>query len=56
VVYIISTDMDREAATAAANHLFEVNEKDPIMLSEDKAILFHHHVAKMLFLCKRAES
>jgi hypothetical protein len=47
-------DMDGEAATAAANHLFEVNEKDPIMLSEEKAILFHHHVAKMLFLCKRA--
>jgi hypothetical protein len=46
--------MDGEAATTAANHLFEVNETNPIMLNEDKAIMFHHNVAKMLFLCKRA--
>jgi hypothetical protein len=48
----LPSDMDGEAATAAANHLFEVNEKDPVMLTEEKAIMFHHNVAKMLFLCK----
>jgi hypothetical protein len=41
--------MDGEAATAAANHLFEVNEKNPIMLDEDKATVFHHNEAKLLF-------
>jgi hypothetical protein len=45
---------DGEAATAAANHLFEVNTKDPTMLDDKKAEMFHHNVAKMLFLCKRA--
>jgi hypothetical protein len=47
-------EWDGEAATAAANHLFEVNTKDPIMLNEDKAAMFHHHVAQLLFLCKHA--
>jgi hypothetical protein len=46
--------MDGEAAIAAGNHLFEVNKKDPVMLEEDKATMFHHNVAKLLFLCKRA--
>jgi hypothetical protein len=50
----LPADMDGEAATAAANHLFEVNTKDPTMLDEDRAVLFHHNVAKLLFLCKRA--
>jgi hypothetical protein len=47
-------DMPREAATAAANHQFEVNMKDPVMLNEETATMFHHNVAKLLFLCKRA--
>ncbi len=47
-------DMDGEAATPAANHLFEVNDKDPVMLDEPTLVLFHHYVAKLLFLCKRA--
>jgi hypothetical protein len=46
---------DGESATAAANHLFEVNTKDPIMLNEEKATMFHHNLAKLLFLCKRAK-
>jgi hypothetical protein len=50
----LPADMDGEAATPAANHLFEVNEKDPVMLDESTSILFHHNVAKLLFLCKRA--
>ena len=43
-----------EATTPAANHLFTVNEEDPELLNEEKAELFHHLVAKLLFLCKRA--
>jgi hypothetical protein len=41
------------AATPAANHLFNVNE-DGEKLDEETAQLFHHLVAKLLFLCKRA--
>jgi hypothetical protein len=57
--YIISmlkdlpADMDGEAATGAANHLFEVNE-NATKLDEKTALMFHNLVAKMLFLCKRA--
>ena len=50
----LPTDMDGESATPAANHLFEVNEKDPVMLDKEQADMFHHNVAKLLFLCKRA--
>jgi hypothetical protein len=46
-------DMDGESATPAASHLFDVSEA-PVMLSEEKGQLFHHNVAKLLFLCKRA--
>jgi hypothetical protein len=47
-------DMRGEAATPAANHLFEVNTEDPVLLDEERATIFHHIVAKTLFLCKRA--
>jgi hypothetical protein len=46
-------DMSGEAATPAANHLFQVNE-DAVKLDEESAPLYHHKVAKLLFLCKRA--
>ena len=46
-------DMDGESPTPAANHLFEVNEA-PTLLDEQKSQFFHHNVAKLLFLCKRA--
>lgn len=42
-----------EATTPAANHLFEVRD-EAIKLEEERANLFHHIVAKALFLCKRA--
>jgi hypothetical protein len=48
------SDMDGEAPTPASNHLFQVNEKDPVMLDDDTATMFHHNVAKLLFLCKRS--
>jgi hypothetical protein len=47
-------DMDGESATPAANHLFTVNEKNPILLDEATAEFFHANTAKLLFLCKRA--
>jgi hypothetical protein len=48
----VPTDMGGEAATPAANHLFEVNEDGEKLLDEETAQLFHHYVAKLLFLCK----
>ena len=47
-------DMDGEAATPAANHLFKVNQEDPMLLDEDKSDMFHHNTAKLLFVTKRA--
>jgi hypothetical protein len=49
----IPDDMGGVAATPAANHLFDVNE-DCEKLDEETAQLFHHFVAKLLFLYKRA--
>eukprot|EP00978_Attheya_sp_CCMP212_P046046 scaffold371638_cov90-Attheya_sp.AAC.2 len=47
--------MDGKATIlATANHLFEENVKDPVKLDKEKGILFHHNIAKLLFLCKRA--
>jgi hypothetical protein len=50
----LPADMNGHAATPAASHLFDVNNEDPNKLDEDEAIMFHHNVAKLLFLCKRA--
>ena len=47
-------DMEGKAPSPAANHFFTVNTKDPVPLDEPKAQLFHHIVAKLLFLCKRS--
>eukprot|EP00957_Ditylum_brightwellii_P118003 9000008-Ditylum_brightwellii.AAC.1 len=46
-------EYEGEAATPAANHLHEVND-DAEKLNEEEAQFFHHVVAKLLFLCKRA--
>jgi hypothetical protein len=48
------TDMDGVAATPAPNHLFTINVDNPIKLDEKTATVFHHIVAQLLFLCKRA--
>ena len=48
-------DMNGEAVTPAANHLFEISPK-PELLHKSKADMFHHNVAKLLFLCKQARS
>jgi len=49
----LPNDMDGEAATPAARHLFEVNE-DCDKLDEQTSEMFHHNTAKLLFLSKRA--
>ena len=46
-------DMSGVAASPAANHLFEVN-PNAEAIDKEKAELFHHYTAKLLFLCKRA--
>ena len=47
-------DMRGEMATPAAAHLFDVEEETPTLLSSEDATLFHHIVAKLLYLSKRA--
>jgi hypothetical protein len=49
----LPADMDGGKLTPAAAHLFDVSEGAE-KLSEEKADFFHHLVAKLLFLCKRA--
>ena len=46
-------DMGGIALTPMANHLFQVNNTNPKKLGADMKELFHHNVAKLLFLCKR---
>jgi len=45
-------DMEGNARTPVAIHLFNTNDRAE-KLSEDKAQLFHHIVAKLLYLCRR---
>jgi hypothetical protein len=49
----LDKDMAGESATPAPNHLFTVN-PNCLKLPVNKSIMFHHNVAKLLFLCKRA--
>jgi hypothetical protein len=49
----LPAEMDGEALSPAANHLLTVNDYQT-KVDEKKAQLFHTHVAKTLFLCKRA--
>jgi hypothetical protein len=47
-------NMKGESATPAGAHIFQINEDDPTLLEEAKAVMFHHNTAKLLFLAKRA--
>ena len=49
----LPADMNGFATTPAADHLFEVDEKQE-SLSEEQSVFFHHNTAKLLFLSKRA--
>ena len=44
--------LTRDVSTPALDHLFEVNDCAR-NLPEDKAKIFHHYVAKLLYLSKR---
>ena len=49
----IAEDMKGESATPAAHHLFDIAE-DATKLSQADADHFHHIVAQLLYLSKRA--
>jgi hypothetical protein len=49
----LPVDMAGVAPTPAANHLFDVNDEAE-KLNDDQKEFFHHVVAQLLFLCKRA--
>ena len=49
----IPEDMKDESATPATHHLFDISE-DATKLSQADAYLFHHFVAQLLYLSKRA--
>jgi len=55
-VYEIINDapcnMEGNVPSPVANHHFTFNTKYPVPLDEYKAQIFHHMVAKLLFLCK----
>ena len=36
------------------NHLFKVENNSPRLLQKEADMIFHHHVARLLFLSKRA--
>ena len=44
-----------QANTPAANHLFDVND-NATKLDEDMLDIYHHLTAKLLHLCKQAQS
>ena len=50
----LTSRMPGYAPTPAANHLFQVNTTNPELLDEADTTEFHHYVAKLLFLSKRA--
>jgi hypothetical protein len=47
-------DMSGVATSPAADHLYDVNETDPVFLKEEDGNYFHTMTAKLLFLAKRA--
>ena len=47
-------DMIGQARTPAANnHLFNMNETDPVLLPEEKKDEFHHLVMQLMYLSMR---
>jgi hypothetical protein len=52
----LPSDMIGPASTPVGNHLFQVNDTDPEYPIENEAVIFHHMVAKLLFICKRVRS
>ena len=46
-------DMLGRARTPAANHLFNVNDKDPVLLDDETRDVFHHLVMQLMYLSQR---
>ena len=49
----VPEEMNGESATPAAHHLFEIAE-DATKLSQANTDIFHHFVAQLIYLSKRA--
>ena len=47
-------DMNGKSVTPAANHLFKMNDVDPVLLDEEKAALFHKITMQLAYLSQRA--
>jgi len=54
IVSDLPEDMAGVAPTPATNHLFTVNDKNPIQLNIQKENRFHHFFAKLWFLSKHS--
>ena len=52
-IFDILDDAPDGMITPAGDHIFQVNEQDPIFLNEMVEVEFHHIVARLLFLCNR---
>jgi hypothetical protein len=50
----IPEDMVGDKQSPAREHLFKVNEDDPVKLEESKRMIVHRNTAKLLFLSQRA--
>jgi hypothetical protein len=53
VLHDAPKEMRGSAATPAANHLFEVNQVDPVPLGKEKADIYVHIVMQLLYLIQR---
>ena len=54
VLYDAPKEMRGSAVTPAANHLFWVNEVNPVLLEKDEADIYVHIVMQLLYLSQRA--
>jgi hypothetical protein len=54
VLHDAPKEMRGSAATLAANHLFKVNQVDPVLLGKENADIYVHIVMQLLYLSQRA--
>jgi hypothetical protein len=54
ILHDAPAEMRGRAATPAGNHLFQVNQVDPIRLGKEKAEIYVHIVMQLLYLSQRA--
>jgi len=53
ILKTLPENMSGESATPAGDHLFTIN-PDTVLLSASESDSYHHYVAKLVCLCKRA--